>query len=61
MPIMAANNLPIARKGECNFVACFEVRSAQPKSEVIRVRISWNGKWNDGDAEMGNNLKLKVL
>jgi hypothetical protein len=61
MPVIPANNLPPRRTERCEFVASFQVKSSQCESDLIRVRISWNGKWDDGDAEMGDNLKIKVL
>ncbi len=60
-PIIAPNNLAVQRKGPCQFVASFQVKSTQADSDIVRVQISWDGQWEDGDAEMQKHLKVKLL
>src|SRR4029077_11820613 len=42
-------------------VLSVQARSAEADSEVVRVEVSWNGKWAAGEAEMADNLVVKML
>ena len=44
-----------------DFVATLQGRSAEGSSLPIRVRISWDGEWEDGGVEMQRHLKINVL
>jgi hypothetical protein len=56
MPLITPNNLGAQRSGNCQLVVSLQARSNQRDSEVVRIRISWDGKWEDGDAEMQRHL-----
>jgi len=38
-----------------------QARAAEGVSKPWRLQIAWNGKWHEGSAEMGDNLKIRVL
>jgi hypothetical protein len=59
MPLIAPNNLPVNRQGACKFKAHFQVRSDEGDSEDFRVKVAWDGTWEDGDLEMRNHLIVK--
>jgi len=61
MPILVPTNLPLKRTTACTFIALFQARSAQSDSDVAPVQIAWDGKWEDGDREMQDHLKIKTL
>jgi hypothetical protein len=60
-PISVPNNLKARRSGASHFVALFQVKSTQVDSDIVPVQIDWDGKWDDGDAEMQSHLKVKLL
>ena len=39
----------------------FQACSDETDSEVYRVRIWWDGRWSDDDAEMMGHLTLELL
>jgi hypothetical protein len=59
MPLIAPNNLIVHRQGACKFIAHFQVRSNEADSEDFRVKVAWDGAWEDGDLEMHNHLHVK--
>jgi hypothetical protein len=61
MPLLAPNNLTVHRQGEFKFIARFQVRSDEADSEDFRVRVAWDGTWEDGDIEMHNHLIVKEV
>jgi hypothetical protein len=61
MPLIVPNNLKARWQGKCKFVACVQVRSNQADSEVLRIQVSWDGEWEDGDTEMQRHLDMKEL
>ncbi|PYT66223.1 MAG: hypothetical protein DMG39_27225 [Acidobacteria bacterium] len=61
MPMILPNNLKARWQGKCRFVACVQVRSSQADSKVLRVQVSWDGLWEDGDTEMQRHLVVEEL
>jgi hypothetical protein len=61
LPIIPANNLPFSRAEASEFVASFQVKSTQCDSDIVRIRFSWDGRWEDGETEMQTHLKVKIL
>lgn len=59
LPLVRANNLPIRWTGGCDFVATLEARSNVADSKMFRVRVAWNGQWDDGVEEMKQNLQIR--
>lgn len=60
-PIILPYNLERQIKGPCHLVLSFQVKSTQSDSDIARFRIDWDGNWHDGDAEMQNHFKIKML
>jgi hypothetical protein len=56
MPLLFPNNLNAHRQGKCSFVAWVQARSNQADSRVLRIRVSWDGLWEDGATEMQRHL-----
>ena len=61
MPLLVPNNLNARRQGKCSFVAWVQARSNQADSKVLRVQVSWDGLWEDGDTEMQRHLVVEEL
>lgn len=61
MPLITPHNMPAHRTDKCRFVAHLQARSTQTDSEVLRVLVAWDGKWEDGSAEMQNHLEIREL
>ena len=40
-------------------VLTVQARGAETDSKVMRIRISWDGRWNAGDVEMGRHLEVQ--
>jgi len=40
-------------------IAQFQVRSNEADSETFRVKVAWDGRWEDGDLEMHHHLRVK--
>jgi|SRR5208283_657035 len=61
MPLIVPTNLPVTKRGAFTLVASLQVRSNQADSQVLRIRISWDGLWEDGDREMRRHLEIKPV
>ena len=59
MPLILPNNLAVRWTGKCQFVAHLLARSTQVDSDVLRVKVSWDGGWEDGATEMQHHLKIE--
>ena len=46
-------NLTLAHANGCNVTLTLHARSHEGDANVLRVRISWNGRWDNGVYEMG--------
>jgi hypothetical protein len=63
MPLIMPNSLePFAHRNQrCRLVASLQARSNQADSDVVRIEISWDGLWEEGDTEMQRHLVIKEL
>lgn len=60
--IMPANLADLAlRRSAADVTVSLQVTSSEADSTICRFRISWDGQWNDGEAEMAQHLILKAL
>lgn len=59
MPLVPANNFPAVWKGESNFVVTLQARSDIADSQIFRVRVAWDGEWDDGVEEMKQHFDIK--
>jgi hypothetical protein len=61
MPILAPNNLTVIRQAPCRFVLRLQVRSDEADTEEMRIQVSWDGVWEDGELEMYNHLRVEAV
>lgn len=63
MPLVMPNSLQQYAdcRRKCSFVASLRAVSNQTDSEVVRIQISWDGSWEDGDTEMQRHMVVKEL
>lgn len=54
-------NLETVRSQATTMVLSVQARGDQTDSTVFRVKIAWNGKWEQGTAEMRNHLVVKKM
>ena len=45
--------------GACKLIVSLNVRYKESESRIIRFRISWDGKWDDGEKEMAQHFILE--
>jgi hypothetical protein len=62
-PLIVPIGFPLHQRREPiqNAVMTLQARSAEVDSPIVRISVSWNGRWADGEAEMANNLVVKVV
>lgn len=56
LPLIAPLYLPTQLSPNTEFVLSLQARSVEIDSAPLRVRIWWDGKWEDGDKEMANHF-----
>lgn len=61
LPLITPYNLDVKRKEKSLFVLSLQARANETDSAILRIQISWDGNWEDGDLEMKNHLKVKVI
>jgi len=61
MPLIVPHNLNAHRNAPFRLVTSLQARSNQVDSAVVRIEISWDGSWEDGDVEMRRHLVIKEL
>ncbi len=58
-PLIMPNNLTARKREAATMVVSLQARANEGESEITRFQISWDGKWEDGDAEMTRHLVVK--
>jgi hypothetical protein len=48
-------------QGPCHFIATLQARSITKDSNQLRLEVSWDGHWEEGDIEMYQHLKVDEL
>lgn len=59
-PIIGPANLQVQYTGPTDIFLTFQARGTESESANFRVRISWDGQWAPGEAEMAQHLRLSV-
>jgi hypothetical protein len=59
MPLVPANNFPAVWQDEGKFVVTLQARSDVADSQIFRVRVAWDGQWDDGVEEMKQHFDIK--
>jgi hypothetical protein len=54
-------NLNSQWKQPCSLVLSVRAQGSEAESPVIRLRIAWDGKWNDGAQEMRRHLIIEEI
>lgn len=54
-------NLKFQREGGCKLTLTLQARGDEGDSEPLRVRVSWDGKWDPGVQEMRKHLVLEPV
>ena len=57
-PLVTPNNLDARREGKTDVIVTLQARSAEGFSPFLRLRISWDGQWDDGELEMTRHLVI---
>ena len=60
-PIFYPSNVKTEWKAPCDFTAFFQARSTEQDTRIVRVRISWDGLWQDGTKEMQDHFRIRDL
>jgi hypothetical protein len=60
LPLIIPYSLPVRRTEPCRLVMSMQVRSTQADSPIFSIEISWDGKWDDGDTEIKQHLKIRM-
>ena len=58
-PIVAAS-LNTVRTGKCRFQIVLQARATECDSPLVRVEISWDGKWEDATESMAKHFIIKM-
>jgi hypothetical protein len=61
-PVVRPFNIQLERRTESapiDLVLHFQARSSEADSKVVAIRITWDGKWDAGDTEMGRHLVIE--
>jgi hypothetical protein len=59
-PLITPNNLDVVRKVATTFVITIQARGAEADSAPLRLKINWDGLWNDGTQEMRRHLTIAM-
>ncbi len=60
-PLIPPFDLEVRRRDSARMILSLQARANESDSQVIRVEISWDGKWHDGTQEMKTHLIVKVV
>jgi hypothetical protein len=60
-PLVAPFNLEVIRRNSANLILRVQARSNEADSEILSVRVSWDGQWEDGATEMQRHLIVRVV
>ena len=51
----------VHRKEACTIVVSLQAKGIQADSPICRIKIAWDGKWEDGEIEMKRHLRVEHL
>jgi hypothetical protein len=54
-------NLEVERRAATTLVLSLQAQANEGDSPVLRLKIAWNGKWDDGAQEMRRHLTIEPL
>lgn len=44
-----------------HFVVSLPLKCAEQDSNIVRIKVDWNGTWHEGEAEIQKRLKLSEV
>jgi hypothetical protein len=53
--------IPDTITGQVKMLFTLQARGSEADSNVLRIEISWDGKWSNTRTEMRRNLVVKML
>jgi hypothetical protein len=53
--------LEAKRSDACHLIVTLQARGREADSNVVRMKIDWDGKWADGAEEMTQHMKVRVI
>ena len=59
-PLIVPYALDAKRRTACRLFVTLQARSIEADSDLLRVAISWNGKWADDEKEMAQHMVVKL-
>lgn len=60
-PLVIPLNLEVIRRTSANMILHVQARSNESDSAVVAIRVSWDGQWQDGAAEMQRHLVVRAV
>jgi hypothetical protein len=60
-PLLFPIDLEIVFREKASFIASLQARSEGSCSPVLKIKVSWDGKWCDEDHEMQDHLQISVI
>ena len=60
-PLIVPNNFPAQKLNATTLVVSLQAKGNEGESPIARFKISWDGKWEDGDIEMTGHLVVKDI
>lgn len=62
-PLIVPHNLaPIARRRDhVQMIVTLQAQAAEASSDLVRIKFAWDGRWEDGEAEMAKHLIILVV
>ena len=59
--LLIPNGFPNTLATNMTYRIAIQAQAENTSSNIIYLKISWNGKWHIGDSEMANNLKITEI
>lgn len=60
-PLIVPHRFHARREGPCEIITTFQARGVEAYSNLLRVRIAWDGKWSDDAGEMSRHMVVKEV
>ena len=54
-------NLNAQKREAYTIIASLQARGTRTDSQICRIEIAWDGKWDDSDSEMKRHLVIRQL
>jgi hypothetical protein len=59
--LIVPNNLRAMRSGASTLELALQARGIETESNILRVKVTWDGGWHDGEAEMARHLIVEEI